>query len=134
MDKSALFLILAAAALPLHAQGIAAQLDCRFTGKDFVYDCVVHLTRGGAPLADAQISIGADMPSMPMAHNIKPVKAKPGKKPGEYEARLDLEMTGEWAVKLRLSGPVRDQLVLHYEFDEKGARPSVRRSGTPPRK
>ena len=32
-------------------------------------------------------------------------------------------MPGEWAVKLRLGGPVRDQLVLHYEFDERGARP-----------
>jgi hypothetical protein len=134
LDKSALFLILAATALPLHAQGIAAELDCRFTGKDFVYDCVVHLARGGTPLSGAQVAIGADMPSMPMAHNLKPVKAKPGSKPGDYEARLDLEMTGEWAVKLRLSGPVRDQLVLHYEFDEKGARPSVRRSGMPPRK
>jgi hypothetical protein len=39
-------------------------------------------------------------------------------------------MTGEWAVKLRLAGPVRDLLVLHYEFDEKGARPAKR----PPRK
>jgi YtkA-like protein len=134
MDKSALFLILGAAALPLHAQRIKAELDCRFTGTDFVYDCVVHLARGGAPLAGAQVSIGADMPSMPMAHNLKPVKAKPGAKPGDYEARLDLEMTGEWALKLRLAGPVRDQLVLHYEFDEKGARPALRRSGTPPRK
>ena len=134
MDKSALFLILGAAALPLHAQGINAELDCRFTGTDIVYDCVVHLARGGAPLAGAQVSIGADMPSMPMAHNLKPVKAKPGAKPGDYEARLDLEMTGEWALKLRLAGPVRDQLVLHYEFDEKGARPALRRSGTPPRK
>jgi len=44
-----------------------------------------------------------------------------------------LEMLGEWAVKLRLAGPVRDQLVLFYEFDEKGARP-VTRSGKPPRK
>jgi len=134
MDKGALFLILGAAALPLHAQGIKAELDCRFTGTDFVYDCVVHLARGGAPLAGAQVSIGADMPSMPMAHNLKPMKAKPGAKPGDYEARLDLEMTGEWALKLRLAGPVRDQLVLHYEFDEKGARPALRRSGTPPRK
>jgi hypothetical protein len=25
-------------------------------------------------------------------------------------------MPGEWAVKLRLSGPVRDLLVLHYNF------------------
>ena len=134
MDKSALFLILATAALPLHAQPIQAALDCRFTGTDFVYDCVVRLARSGAPLAGAQVAIGADMPSMPMAHNIKPVKAKAGGKPGEYEARLDLEMAGEWVLKLRLSGPVRDQLVLHYEFDEKGARPSVRRPGTPPRK
>jgi hypothetical protein len=134
LDKGALFLILAAAALPAQAQGIKADLECRFTGTDFVYDCVVHLARGGAPLAGAQLSIGADMPSMPMAHNVKPVKAKPGKKPGDYEARLDLEMAGEWALKLRLSGPVRDQIVLNYEFDEKGARPSVRRSGTPPRK
>ena len=100
MDKSALFLILATAALPLHAQPIQADLDCRFTGTDFVYDCVVRLARAGAPLAGAQVSIGADMPSMPMAHSIKPVKAKPGGKPGEYEARLDLEMAGEWALKL----------------------------------
>jgi hypothetical protein len=126
--------LLALTALPAAAQGIRGELDCKFTGTDFVYDCVIRLARGGAPLVGAQISIGADMPSMPMAHNIKPVKAKPGGKPGEYEARLDLEMTGEWAVKLRLSGPLRDQLVLHYEFDEKGARPSVRRSGTPPRR
>ena len=126
--------LLGLAALPAAAQGTRAELDCKFTGKDFVYDCVVHLARGGAPLAGVELSIGADMPSMPMAHNIKPVKAKPGKKPGDYEARLDLEMAGEWALKLRLSGAVRDQLVLHYEFDHKGARAAVRRSGTPPRK
>ena len=126
--------LLGLAAAPAAAQEIRAELDCKFTGTDFVYDCVIRLARGGTPFSGAQVSIGADMPSMPMAHNIKPVKAKPGKKPGDYEARLDLEMTGEWAVKLRLSGPVRDQLVLHYEFDEKGARPALRRSGTPPRK
>ena len=126
--------VLALAALPAAAQGTRAELDCTPRKTEHVYDCVIRLARGGAPLAGVELSIGADMPSMPMAHNIKPVKAKPGKKPGDYEARLDLEMAGEWAVKLRLSGPVRDQLVLHYEFDDKGARPAVRRSGTPPRK
>jgi len=126
--------LLGLAAMPAAAQGTRAELDCKFTGTDFVYDCGIRLARGGAPLAGVQLTIGADMPSMPMAHNIKPVKAKPGKKPGDYEARLDLEMAGEWALKLRLSGPVRDQLVLHYEFDDKGARPAVRRSGTSPRK
>ena len=132
--KVVLLGLLGLAAVPAAAQGTRAELDCKFTGTDFVYDCVIRLARGGTPVAGAQIAIGADMPSMPMAHNIKPVKAKPGSKPGHYEARLDLEMAGEWAVKLRLSGPVRDQLVLHYEFDEKGARPAVSRSGTPPRK
>lgn len=119
------------AATPAFAQGVHADLACRFTGTDFVYDCVIRLSRGGRPLGGAQMVVGADMPSMPMAHNVAPVKARPGARPGEYEARLDLEMTGEWAVKLRLSGPVRDQLVLHYEFDEKGARPALARKRMP---
>ena len=109
------------------AQGARAELACRFTGTDFVYDCVIRLTRGGQPLGGVQLVVGADMPSMPMAHNVAPVKARPGRQPGEYEARLDLDMTGEWAIKLRLSGPLRDQLVLHYEFDEQGARPAKRK-------
>jgi len=127
LDKNALFLILALASPVLHAQGVRGALECTFTGTDFVYDCVIRLSRGGAPLAGARVTVGADMPSMPMAHNVKPVTAKPGAKAGEYLTRLDLEMTGEWAVKLRLVGPVRDQLVLHYEFDEKGARPAKRK-------
>jgi len=64
---------------------------------------------------------------------VRPVKAKPGKTPGEYQAKLDLEMPGEWAVKLRLGGPVKDQLILLYDFDETGARP-VRRTDRLPRK
>ena len=99
------------------AQRVDANLDCKYTGKDFIYDCVIRLSRGGEPLSGAQVSVGADMPSMPMAHSIKPVKARPGKKPGEYAARLDLEMQGEWAVKLRISGPVRDQVVKKVRFD-----------------
>jgi hypothetical protein len=128
-----LFVLAGLAAAPACAQRAQAALDCRFTGTDFVYDCMIRLARGGQPLSGAQITVGADMPSMPMAHNVKPVKAVPGREPGSYHARLDLEMTGEWAVKLRLAGPVRDQLVLIYEFDEKGARP-VTRSGKPPRR
>ncbi len=95
-------------------------MECKFTGTDFIYDCIIRLT---PPLSGARIMVGADMPSMPMAHNIKPVKAAPGKAPGEYRARLDLEMRGEWAVKLRISGPLRDQLILHYDFTESGTAP-----------
>jgi YtkA-like len=113
--RTALFLALVAPAAHAPAQHIRADLDCTFTGTDFVYDCVIRLE---PPKAGVRISVGADMPSMPMAHNIKPVRAKPGKAPGEYHARLDLEMPGEWAVKLRLSGAVRELLVLNYVFPE----------------
>lgn len=123
MAKNALFLILGLLPSFALAQRAQAELECTFTGTDFVYDCVVQLTQKGKPLAGVQVSVGADMPSMPMAHNIKPVKARPGKRPGEYLVRLDLEMTGEWAVKLRLSGALRDVLVLHYVFTETGTSP-----------
>ncbi|MGQ0509285.1 MAG: FixH family protein [Betaproteobacteria bacterium] len=138
MDKATLLVIrfLALALLlplPALAQRAQAELACAPTKTDFIYDCTIRLTRGGQPLSGAQITVGADMPSMPMAHNVKPVKAKPGRASGEYAASLDLEMLGEWAVKLRLAGPVKDQLVLLYDFDDKGARP-VTRSGKPHRK
>jgi hypothetical protein len=113
--------------VPALAQKVRSAMECKFTGTDFVYDCRIRLERGGKPLEGVRVSVGADMPSMPMAHNVKPVVAAPGKGPGEYQAKLDLDMTGEWAIKLRLSGPVRDQLVLLYHFDERGARPAARK-------
>ena len=103
--------------MPAWAQKTSATLDCRYTGKDFTYDCAIRLA---PPTPGVQVSVGADMPSMPMAHQVRPVKATPGKHPGEYHAQLELEMQGEWAVKLRLSGAVRDQLILHYDFTERG--------------
>jgi hypothetical protein len=113
-------------ATPARAQRPDATLACAVTATAHVYDCTLMLFRGGKPLAGAGIVVGADMPSMPMAHSVRPVTATAGPSPGEYRFRLALEMRGEWAVKLRLSGPVRDQLILHYDFD--GARASpVRR-------
>jgi hypothetical protein len=134
MAKAALLLILGLAPAFAFAQSPKADLACKATGKDFVYDCTIRLSRDGRPLEGVQVSVGADMPSMPMAHNVKPVKAAPAKAPGEYRAQLDLEMLGVWAVKLRLSGPVRDQLVLHYEFDSKGATPARAAGRTQPMK
>jgi hypothetical protein len=130
--RSVVFLALFAPQAVL-GQKLDARLECKYAGADFVYDCIIRMKRHGEPLAGLEIRLSADMPSMPMAHQVKPVKAQPTKTPGEYRARLDLEMTGEWAVKLRLAGPVRDQLVLHYEFDKRGARP-VKAPGRLPRK
>jgi len=118
LAKSALLLILALLPCAALAQRAKADMTCTHTGTDFVYDCTFQITRNAKPLPDLTVIVGADMPAMPMAHNVKPVKARPGKTAGEYLARLDLEMPGEWAVKLRLSGPVRDVLVLHYTFKQ----------------
>ena len=109
--------------LPAAAQRLDAELQCTPTGTDFVYDCLVRLSRGAEPLSGARVSIGADMPSMPMAHNVRPVKATPAERPGEYRARLDLDMLGEWAIKLRISAPVRDLVIVHYHFTETGTAP-----------
>jgi hypothetical protein len=115
------------------AQTVKAELKCRLTRTDYVYDCAIKLGRDGRPLAGADVMVDADMPSMPKMHSVIPVTARPGRVPGEYAAQLDLEMLGEWAVRLRLAGPVQEQLILLYDFDEKGARP-VTRSGKPLRK
>ena len=101
-------------------------LQCKPSGQDLIYDCVVRLARADQPVTGAQLTVTPQMASMPGEHPAKPVKARPGNGPGEYLVRLDLDMLGEWDLRLRLTGAVRDQLVLHCQFDERGGR-AVRR-------
>ena len=49
---------------------------------------------------------------MPMAHHMKPVDGKPGSAPGEYQGMFHFEMAGEWMIDIRVTDPVRDQ-ILH---------------------
>ena len=104
---------------PAAAQRLAADIDCKPT-RGLVYDCRILLkdAKSGQLVSGAEVSVGADMPSMPMAHNVGPVKAKPAGEPGRYSARLELEMSGEWAVKIRVTGPVRDQIVETLRFED----------------
>jgi hypothetical protein len=113
-------LCLAAAALPAAAQRLDAEVDCKPTKHDLVYDCRFLLTEAktGKPVSGAELAVGADMPSMPMAHNVKPVKAAPGAAPGEYTARIELEMFGEWALKLDVRKPMRDRIVKKFDARE----------------
>ena len=86
-------------------------LKCVSYGKGPMLDCVVDLKRAeGAPLDGAQLMLGAMMPSMPMAHTIKPMKAAPTGAPGQYKATLELEMLGVWAVDVDISGPLREKV------------------------
>jgi len=111
------------------AERLRADLACRpVAGDEFAYDCAIKLSDAqGKPVQGAEITVGADMPSMPMAHNVAPVQAKPGTNPGTYDARLELEMHGEWAVKMRLSKPRSDQFVRRLRFEPGKVEPATRR-------
>ena len=112
MRLPVLILALLLAAPAAGAERVRAELTCApIPGEDLDYACTVQLTEpGGRPADGIDLTLGADMPSMPMAHNVSPVKARPAG-PGRYEATLKLEMHGVWAVKLRL-GPPRDDLIV----------------------
>jgi len=96
-----------------------AEVSCLAAAKPLEYDCTIRLSdaRSGEPLTGVEVSVGADMPSMPMAHNVQPAKAMPGSEPGTYRAHIRLEMHGAWAVKVDLAGPVRDRIVKSMRFE-----------------
>jgi hypothetical protein len=73
--------------------------------------CAVTLTDRvtGRRVEGATVTLSADMPSMPLAHTVRPVTATPGP-PGTYSGVLELEMAGRWVIAVRIGGPVNDQL------------------------
>jgi len=133
MIRVGLICVMAAIAICLLAGSALAQLRakadvaCRPAGATLEYDCTIKLTnaRTNEPLSGVTLTVGADMPSMPMMHNVRPVKAAPGADSGTYQARLVLEMHGDWAVQLNLSGPVRDRVVANIRFDPDLATPTM---------
>jgi len=133
MTRVGLICVMAAIAICLLAGSALAQLRakadvaCRPAGVTLEYDCTIKLTnaRTNEPLSGVTLTVGADMPSMPMMHNVRPVKAAPGADSGTYQARLVLEMHGDWAVQLNLSGPVRDRVVANIRFDPDLATPTM---------
>jgi hypothetical protein len=105
-----------------HAQVRAkADVSCRPGGEKLQYDCIIKLanSRTGEPLSGLTLMVGADMPSMPGAHNVRPVKATEDEDKGTYRARIALEMHGDWALRLDLSGTARDRVIkiLRFESD-----------------
>lgn len=114
--------VLAALALPATGQAAErakAQVDCAPAGEPYVYDCTIMLTgrKSGEPIVGAAVVVRADMPTMPMAHNVKPVTAMAMAKPGMYHARITLAMHGEWTLTLDLSGAIRDKIIHAMRFD-----------------
>ena len=100
------------------AERVTANVTCKETKTKFVFDCQIMLMgrKSHKPVQGAKVSIKADMPAMPMAHNVRPVTAMAMGKPGMYHARLHLQMYGEWALKLAVSGPTRDIVIKKQRF------------------
>ena len=108
-----------------HAQARAkADISCQPGSEKLHYDCVIKLanSRTGEPLPGVRLTVGADMPSMPAAHNVRPVQAIEAQEKGTYTVRIVIEMQGDWALRLDVSGPVRDRVVkvLRFESDRVG--------------
>jgi hypothetical protein len=110
------------------AQGRAkADVSCTPRAERLQYDCVIRLSsaKDNKPLSGVNLSVGADMPSMPSAHHVAPVTATEEAEKGTYRARIRLEMHGDWMLHLDLSGPMRDRAVkmLRFEPDSVGEAP-----------
>ena len=118
--------MLIAGGAALAGERVAADVSCTATAEKLTYHCMIMLKgkKSGEPVVGAEVVVKADMPSMPLAHNVRPVKAAAGAMPGHYTATLELEMLGEWALTLDVSGPTRDRVVKKLDFgrasDESG--------------
>ena len=95
----------------------SAHVECATTEYKLVYECMIALTgkKSGQVISDAEFTVGANMPSMAMAHNVVPVSAH-NHGNGMYHVRIALEMYGEWALKLEFTKPHRDLVVTKLVF------------------
>ena len=90
-----------------HAHGEGPLLTCDVTVKD----------ANRRAISDADITLKAHMPSMPMAHSVKPIKAAAVDQNGLYRATLQLQMPGIWAVEVDVRGPVRERVISRIDTE-----------------
>lgn len=112
----------------LAGERAAAGIACEPTAEALVYTCTIVVTgrKSTEPVVAEALSVKADMPSMPMAHNLPPARAIPVEgKPGHYAATLELDMHGEWALAIDVDGKtaetaarVRDKVIVKQAFGE----------------
>ena len=106
------------------AEQAKSKTECVAEGIKFEYFCTLILMQSDEPLKGVDLTVGATMPSMAMAHNIKPILvAEHAALPGHYSFRLQLEMYGEWRLSYDMVTPIRDRLHETLLFTKVGARP-----------
>ena len=116
-----IFIVLLASITPtvLYPMMTKSQTECTATSKKFRYNCNVLFLHKKEPMTGYSGIVGALMPSMAMAHNVKPVKfvEKDGMA-GHYEFTIQLEMLGEWMFQYDISTPKRDRVMEKLIFDK----------------
>ena len=92
---------------------------CEPTDEKLVFRCTFDVMgrKSHQPIEGAAFKVNADMPTMPLAHNVRPIRPEPvAGASGRYEGRLELEMQGEWAIKMTFDEPVRDIVIEKVTF------------------
>lgn len=110
---------LAATPAPAAGQGQGRPASIGWTlkkaGDSLEYEALLAvLDRDGRPVFGAVIDVSFDMPSMPGAHRSPPVRATPTPKAGQYVARFQLEMAGEWMARIEMTAPHRVKLFQKF--------------------
>ena len=97
-----------------------SEVQCNSTEEKLIYDCMISLkdTKTKEKISGAKFMVSADMPSMPGAHNVKPVIAH-SMGLGKYHVILNLEMYGEWILKMDFTKPRRNRIVKKIIFGGK---------------
>ena len=95
-----------------------ADVVCDGMAEPLQHTCTFRLYErsSGQAITGAKIVIDADMPDMPMAHNVRPVIATESETPGSYQATILLEMRGQWVLRLTISGPMRDVVIVAMDL------------------
>ena len=103
----------------LYSMMTKSQTECTATSKKFQYNCNVLFIDKKEPMSGYSGIVGATMPSMAMAHNVKPVKFKEKEgMAGQYEFVIQLEMLGEWMFQYDITNPKRDRVLEKLVFDK----------------
>jgi len=111
--------LLSIAPTVLYPMMIKSQTDCKATSKKFQYNCNVSFLQKNKPMSGYSGFVGAKMPSMAMAHNVKPAKfSEKEDMAGHYEFTIQLEMLGEWMFQYDISIPKRDRIMEKLIFDK----------------
>lgn len=114
-------LVLVPAAAPWAGERPMVDVECEPTNEKLVFECTFDVMgkKSHQPIEDAAFKVNADMPTMPLAHNVRPIRPEPVTgKPGSYQGRLALEMLGEWALKITFDEPVRDIVIRKLTFGD----------------